>query len=57
MSNNQGITPEHLRNLGNVPSNTDKPCNRKYVGAYTARIKNGVATCVSCGWPTKEHTS
>lgn len=25
MTTNQGITPEHLRNLGNVPSSTDEP--------------------------------
>jgi hypothetical protein len=36
---------------------TIKPCTRVYDdgGAHTMRIKDGIATCVGCGWPIKDH--
>lgn len=42
-----------------TPPTTDEPkklCNRNYSeGAHTVRVRNGIAICVSCGFPTKEH--
>jgi hypothetical protein len=53
------LAEEGILTMSDTPQEqTETPiCNRIYEtgGAYTARNKDGVATCISCGHPVKEH--
>lgn len=30
-------------------------CGRTFDGTYTARLVNGIAHCISCGQPVRDH--